>query len=499
MAARASRLRGLLIDSRGANLVEYLIIVGFVLVLSAGAWHVFGSTVSSTAEREAACFRGESDDCQGHIGEATAPSLHASRTTPGSAPAALGAPPGAFNLLGNAMQAMLCTSLVCMTPPPEGGQQPAQAQPQQPIQDPMEAAIIRDRGQQFYRDHGAQPGQCRTCHQAPANGGGAGNQPAINEADVIRDRGQRFYRDHGAQPGSCPNCHGGGGGGGMRSRREWQDRVLADIGVTRRELEGYTRFNIPNQAIMRRIYDYYRGAFRRNPNLLWAGMAVLAGHAVWQGLADNVGLRPWSPSGHLNRIAEMLERELMQMNLAIFMDLGWQHEAYIQGGLAELEARFRAGEIDTPTIQAWRQIDRGIRNRNDADIQAGNQALLLREQSVILPPGYANIQRIPGINFGRTMGRLAQNPIPGGRRFEAIVPGGNLAVFEDRWRWIERDMVPHWNRMSPEDRLHYVNQPIDSPLSPPLRLDMFRPRQGGAGGGDRDLEELLRRIREKRR
>lgn len=33
--------------------------------------------------------------------------------------------------------------------------------------------------------------------------------PRAYEARVIAERGQRFYRDHGAAPGTCGNCHGG--------------------------------------------------------------------------------------------------------------------------------------------------------------------------------------------------------------------------------------------------------------------------------------------------
>lgn len=55
------QLGTILRDARGANLVEYLIVVGFIGVVSIGGFRAFGSSVLGKAEDQAACV--ESFDC----------------------------------------------------------------------------------------------------------------------------------------------------------------------------------------------------------------------------------------------------------------------------------------------------------------------------------------------------------------------------------------------------------------------------------------------------
>jgi hypothetical protein len=409
-----------------------------VALLALAGFRAFGGAVHRKAVCQAdtvASLATGSDACaDAPAGEARTP--NGTRASTSTAAHAAPSGPGLFDSVRATFTGMVCASLICAMPPQVKAPPP------------------------------------------PAQQGG------MNEARVIRERGEKFYKDHSAKPGSCGNCHALAKDPGFATKREWQDAVLKKIGVKRDELRGYTRFTTDNQKIMKSIYGYYRSVFQKNEDMLWAGMAVLAGRSVWKGLSDNVQYRGFIPSAHTDRIAKMLEEELMTMNLAIFLDLGWMHEAYLEKGLPELEARFEAGDIDEATIAAWRKIDSGIRNKNEEDVQEGNKMLLRREQEVILTPGYANITRIPGINLGRTMGRMAESPVPGGRRFSVAVPGGSLANFTDRWKWIEGDMVKHWNRMPRKDRLYYVETPITNELTPPLRLDMFRdlerrPAKGG--------------------
>jgi len=116
---------------------------------------------------------------------------------------------------------------------------------------------------------------------------------------------------------------------------------------------------------------------------------------------------------------------------------------------------------------------------------------VVNELPDIIERGYENISRIPGVNLGRAMGRMAESPIPGGRRFSQSVPGGSLAKLEDSWKWIEQDMLKYWEKMSPEDRLHYVEQSIANDLVPPLRLDRLAPRGRGGKEMDADTRKLL--------
>ena len=54
----------------------------------------------------------------------------------------------------------------------------------------------------------------------------------------------------------------------------------------------------------------------------------------------------------------------------------------------------------------------------------------------------------------------ALSPVPGGKPFREVVPGGDITVFEDRWKWIETDMLPAYERLTPQRR----RQPVDTPL-----------------------------------
>ncbi len=145
------------------------------------------------------------------------------------------------------------------------------------------------------------------------------------------------------------------------------------------------------------------------------------------------------------------------MNLKIFMDMAWQHAAYIHGGIAEMEARFRAGDLGEKEIRAWRLIDHGSRSGNQHAVQLGNEILLRREQEIILARGYAALARL---KLGATMGRLSDSPVPGGKNFCDSVPGGDLTDFDDRWKWIVQEMLRQWNQMSAELRAALVKVPL---------------------------------------
>ena len=49
------------------------------------------------------------------------------------------------------------------------------------------------------------------------------------------------------------------------------------------------------------------------------------------------------------------------MQKKIFEDQAPMHEAYLAGGVAQIEEFYRARIIDAATLEAWRQIDAGRR------------------------------------------------------------------------------------------------------------------------------------------
>ena len=206
---------------------------------------------------------------------------------------------------------------------------------------------------------------------------------------------------------------------------------------------------------MENIYGFYTGLFIRDQKrMLWAGMAKLAGAAVWKGLTDIIYGRMLAPGYGAGSVLETLEKQLVIMNREIFMDLGWQHAAFSAKGIAEMKTRLDAGEIDKNTFNAWNQISKG----DATSIAAGNKALLRREQEFVLARGYKAIEKL-GRNA--VMDYLSASPIPGSRDFWTVVPRGDLTKFKDRWKWIETDMLPAWIKLKPTLKEDLVSLPIE--------------------------------------
>lgn len=93
-------------------------------------------------------------------------------------------------------------------------------------------------------------------------------------------------------------------------------------------------------------------------------------------------------------------------------------------------------------------------------VAEGNRQLLLREQYRVLQPFYDEIQRdATGRVFTRMLSWATQSPIPGGQSF--WTHGGNIANFNDRWDWIDRDMLPRYQELlrGPEGA-RLIGQPL---------------------------------------
>jgi hypothetical protein len=249
------------------------------------------------------------------------------------------------------------------------------------------------------------------------------------------------------------------------SKAEWLNKALVqanlDPGSWRPE-KGFSA----NLVNVQNLYKYYMRLFNKDENLLWAGMAKLAGGVVYRGLrqsqvllsaAEESELRKLDPVATLGmKYGTATQVILLRMQQAIFSDLAWQHQAYVEGGLPALEDAYRRGE-DVP-IEAWRDIASGNRVR----VELGNEALLRREQETILQPYYEKIRAIPTIGIMPSLiSRLfAESPIPGGEKFTDVVPGGDVTQFKDRWVWITSDMLPAYLRLDPEFRRELVNRPL---------------------------------------
>lgn len=282
-----------------------------------------------------------------------------------------------------------------------------------------------------------------------------------------------------ASTGALAHVEQGPGGGSAAlswpTRAEWRLRALELAGIDPTEWNPQKGF-AANRESVERVYKFYERLYREHAELRWAGMAKLAGGVVWGALErvnlgkmgafgisiSSISTPPLSTGAALGAALAVdelafLERKLLVMQKQIFDDLAWQHMAYVEGGLSALEEAYKRGEISSDNLGAWRDIASGDEER----IWRGNIWLLFREQKRILQIHYDEIRNRPlsGTVMGRAMSWLAESPVPGGRPFSSAVEG-DLTLFEDRWRWIEREVIEPYRHLSPEYRARLNAQPL---------------------------------------
>lgn len=267
-----------------------------------------------------------------------------------------------------------------------------------------------------------------------------------------------------------------------QSKQVWTNKALAAAGVSPADWKPTTRFR-KTKPIFEKVYRYYADLYLADHRLKWAAMAKLAGGEVYRGFRDEIvvneefgeavskaGKRDDNAlsvgdliGGAYQAYAGSMDIILLQMQKAIFLDLAWQHQAYREGGIQALAAAKARGEIGDDIFRAWQDIDSGDPGR----VSAGNMTLLKREQFTVLQGSgaggfYRQIQDIPDNDIiPETMSEEARSPIPGGKPFGKIVPGGDITKFEDRWKWLEKDMIPAFEKLDPATLERLVNRSLD--------------------------------------
>ena len=195
-----------------------------------------------------------------------------------------------------------------------------------------------------------------------------------------------------------------------------------------------------NRRTVEAVYAYYGRLFLEHPYLEWAGLAGMIGPAFYAGFRD-LGLLPDAVRGAvvgvLGRASRRLagraagdlgfyETTFLTMQKKIFEDLAGMHEAYLAGGVAEIEEFYRARIIDAATLEAWRQIDSGRRNTTAAAVTDGNRTLLFREQHDIIDRFYVRMlgYRWPlGPAFTYLLTLTGAPSVPGARSYPERYPG----------------------------------------------------------------------------
>lgn len=259
-----------------------------------------------------------------------------------------------------------------------------------------------------------------------------------------------------------------------------------------------------NREIIEAVYRYYGDLYLGNPDLQWAAMANMIGPSFAAGFFDlnlfrdiaeaatsvQDPLRPVLPDG-LEEIVDLPEEEFrfyettfLDMQKQIFEDMGPQHQAYADGGMAAIRELEAAGIIEPDVADSWADIDSGDPDR----VAEGNTAFLKREQYEIIRDDYDTMRDHDPTGEAMTwlMTQVGEPSIPGAAGFadfrplhiEVETPGperigtpdsilgvnvpsisvdnptqvsvdvktpfadGNIADFDDRWDLIERDTLP---------------------------------------------------------
>jgi hypothetical protein len=266
--------------------------------------------------------------------------------------------------------------------------------------------------------------------------------------------------------------------------RHWQEVAAQRAGL---DLAGWhTELGFAaNQRYVWGGYEYYRQMQLAHPQMLWAGMAFGIGPTFAAALQDLAVFNRYAR--HLDRfpallepaqqrtlaeahalagpatvyrVSSDLERKLLQMQQAIFLDQGMQHEAYLGGGMDAIRQLRATGAIDDHAVSAWQAIDDGTRTGDRAEVETGNLELLRREQMQTIAKQYDEIRELTAISplvthLLTTIGRPA---IPGSRPAGEVVPvrigkiplpipAIDISRAEDRWRVIQQDTWPAFTRL----------------------------------------------------
>ncbi len=182
------------------------------------------------------------------------------------------------------------------------------------------------------------------------------------------------------------------------SVEDWQDIVMSRLPPREHVVAG----NHEITAQYARWYQARPGLFK------WAGMAAFASYRV------GIALLPYRIEARADRLigVETVDRKkvsparlpdldlLRIVNRAVYKDIGWAHEAYIQAGFDAVERAARNRPEYQQILQGFQHIDRGRRlqeaphHANEATnlIWQGNQRLLHHEQFQVIQPSLRDLR-----------------------------------------------------------------------------------------------------------
>ena len=257
------------------------------------------------------------------------------------------------------------------------------------------------------------------------------------------------------------------------------------------------------------VYRYYGNLFLQHPELQWAGMANLIGPSFAGGFLDLDMMQELSrklqeridqlPGPVRDQLPDALkqmaalgnagadelkfyENTLLAMQKKIFFDQGAMHEAYLDGGMDAIREMESALITNRKVTTAWQQIHDGAATHDTGLLDAGNKALLSREQNYVIPAQYDAMRNrpvtgqaftylltmvgAPSIPHAQTPGEVS--PISVAAKVPVIdipfvghadvtvtldtpLPDFNISSREPRWDMIVKDTLPAYTKLLREE------------------------------------------------
>ncbi|UVJ41696.1 WXG100 family type VII secretion target [Arthrobacter sp. CJ23] len=315
----------------------------------------------------------------------------------------------------------------------------------------------------------------------------------------------------------------------------WNQQAMRDMGIDPTTWDT-SKGTEHNWETIKKVYDFYGQAYLSNPDLQWAGMANMIGPSFAGGFKDMAMMRdlaqqiadnpasdiPLPILDQIEQLAGMTDEEIrfyetsmLDMNKEIFLDQARQHEAYMNGGIEEINRLRDSGAIDVRTAESWAQIDSG----DPAQVKEGNTALLYREQNEIIADDYDAMRGHPGGEAVTYLVTLAGEPsIPGAKSYPEVFPytfsvespgpenvpftnwdnptqfrtdfttgfpDGNISNAEQRWALIKQDTLPAYQNLLATDPAR-AREIIGSDFN--YRVEQYRPTNNIPGIMDRFLD-----------
>jgi hypothetical protein len=218
------------------------------------------------------------------------------------------------------------------------------------------------------------------------------------------------------------------------------------------------------------VTSAYARMYLSNPAVFkWAGMAAFASAEVGRGmerawqLGFGTGTEMFNPlaawvggiaTGRGSRVGPMMGKLLFWAlsggNRLVWHDIFWQHVAYRDAGIKTLKEARQAGEIPQRVLDAWTMIDGSVKKGDVDDVWTGNAMLLMYEQQEVLQKQIYDAKEVK--ELWPAISADVPTPIPDhGVKFDSHVPGGNIGVFDDRWKWIFESMLPAWQTLQTDE------------------------------------------------